>query len=256
MSDEALQAAAFLAEVYRRAGGNPANLVAMLEVGEELKLSPDATARVVRHLVAERLIVHRLTGGRYALTPAGRQRVEATRHERPAAPPGPRAVESRRKVFVSYSHLDARWKNKLVRHVDRRLHPSLDLWDDGRIDAGGDWLAEIRRAIAAAAVAVLLVSADYFASEFISTVEIPLLVAEEKARGLRIVPLILSASTFARSPLAHLQAFNPLSKPLGAMRRRHDWETVLANLAAAIESWVPPDAGDGGPPPGGGEESA
>jgi hypothetical protein len=43
-------------------------------------------------------------------------------------------------IFVSYSHLDERWKDRLVRHL-KVLEPGgvLSVWDDRRIAVGADW---------------------------------------------------------------------------------------------------------------------
>jgi hypothetical protein len=49
-------------------------------------------------------------------------------------------------VFISYSHKDESWKDKLevqlgVLAKENRLDP----WDDRRIAAGDDWFSEIER---------------------------------------------------------------------------------------------------------------
>lgn len=71
-------------------------------------------------------------------------------------------------VFISYSHKDEAWKDRLVTHLGvLQSQGLLDLWDDRRIGAGQDWHQEIEQAMAAASVAVLLVSADFLTSQFI-----------------------------------------------------------------------------------------
>src|SRR6185369_561554 len=64
-------------------------------------------------------------------------------------------------VFVSYSHMDEVWKDRLVKHLEvLNWEVALEVWDDRRIDAGDDWLPTIKAAIRRARVAVLLISAD------------------------------------------------------------------------------------------------
>jgi hypothetical protein len=71
-------------------------------------------------------------------------------------------------VFISYSHKDEEWKDRLVIHLGVLSHQGLlDLWDDRRIGAGEDWYQEIHEAMNAASVAVLLISPAYLASEFL-----------------------------------------------------------------------------------------
>ena len=85
----------------------------------------------------------------------------------------------------------------------------LDCWDDTNIRPGDDWQQEIRTALDTAQAAVLLISADFFASDFIDENELPPMLAAAQAKGVRILPVILSASRFARDPsLARFQTVN------------------------------------------------
>jgi hypothetical protein len=60
----------------------------------------------------------------------------------------------RTKVFVSYSHEDALWLNRLKVHMQPLIRGGLvDFWDDTKIQAGMDWRAAIREAIGSARVA-------------------------------------------------------------------------------------------------------
>ncbi|HEV7668162.1 MAG TPA: tetratricopeptide repeat protein [Thermoanaerobaculia bacterium] len=98
------------------------------------------------------------------------------------------------KVFLSYSHRDRAWKDRLVGHLQvLEREGSLDLWDDDRIPAGADWLAEIQDAIQGAQVAVLLVSVDFLNSRFIREKEVPDFLARRKTEGLHIFPVIVGS---------------------------------------------------------------
>jgi hypothetical protein len=92
-------------------------------------------------------------------------------------------------VFISYSHRDEGWKDRLVSHLKALNVEALDIWDDRRIGAGADWFREIQAAMDRAAVAVLLVSADFLTSGFIRETEIPHLLNRRREDGLRVIPL-------------------------------------------------------------------
>src|SRR5947209_949180 len=100
--------------------------------------------------------------------------------------------QDRPSVFVGYSHRDEVWKHLVVQHL-RVLDPkgAFEVWEDRQIAAGSDWLPEITGAIDRAAVAVVLVSADFLVSEFILGEEIPRLLERRGKDGLRIVPLVV-----------------------------------------------------------------
>ena len=99
---------------------------------------------------------------------------------------------SRSRVFISYSHLDEGWKDRLVSHLgvlegaDR-----ITLWVDRKIQPGDAWRAEIEQAMDDAAIAVLLVSADFLSSQFITGSEVPRLLKRRQDEGLRVIPLII-----------------------------------------------------------------
>ncbi len=86
----------------------------------------------------------------------------------------------------------------------------ISLWSDTQIRAGSTWMEEIDQAIYAAKVAVLLVSPDYLASDFIVEQELPRLLAKAQKEGLRIVWIPISDCLWSETPLANFQAaLNP-----------------------------------------------
>ena len=74
------------------------------------------------------------------------------------------------------------WKDRLLTQLGVLQQQSiLELWHDGRIGAGADWYEGISQAMAAAHVAVLLISAPFLTSSFILREEVPLY-CEKKSR--------------------------------------------------------------------------
>ena len=80
-------------------------------------------------------------------------------------------------VFISYSRDDAAWAQRFRVLLVRRKH--LRLWDDSTIRVGDEWHPAIEEAIGHSRVALVLVSADYLASDYIMERELPALLERD-----------------------------------------------------------------------------
>ena len=142
-------------------------------------------------------------------------------------------------VFVSYSHQDAEWLRRLQVHLKPLIrHGTLELWDDSKIKPGAAWRDEIEAALSRASVAVLLVSADFLASDFVADKELPPLLDRAASGGVRIMSVIVGPCLFERhSELSKYQAVNSPSLPLTKMQR-HEAEETLVKLAQAIAEFT------------------
>jgi TIR domain len=139
-------------------------------------------------------------------------------------------------VFLSYSHTDREYVDRLLVHLKPIEREGLiDLWVDSRLRAGDRWKKEIERALDRATVAILLVSADFLASEFITDNELPPLLKNAEEKGTRILPLIVKPCRFARDKnLRHFQAVNDPKHSL-ALLRQGDQEVLYDQVAAEVE---------------------
>lgn len=139
-------------------------------------------------------------------------------------------------VFISYSHRDRRWLDRLMVHLKPLERAGMIVpWEDTRIRAGERWRDEIETSMAAARVAVLLVSAEFLASDFIAKNELPPLLESARAKGLIVIPVIVSPCRYEQTPaLASLQSINPPSKALSRLRKA-DSEEYFVKLSIQIE---------------------
>jgi hypothetical protein len=105
----------------------------------------------------------------------------------------------------------------------------LDVWDDRRIGPGADWEAEIRAAIDAADVAILLISPEFLTSRFVRDSEIPRLLQRRAQEGVCLIPVLVRPCLWRRVPwLAALQVRPWNGKPLSALRGSHIDEELMA----------------------------
>jgi hypothetical protein len=127
-------------------------------------------------------------------------------------------VQVTKPVFISYSHKDAQWLEKLKKFLrpleDKEL---IRVWDDTEIRPGSDWLGDVGKALESARVAVFLVTQNFLDSPFIRDKELPALLEAANNRGCLIFWIAVSSTTFEDSQLAKFQGAIPPNAPLDLM---------------------------------------
>ncbi len=124
----------------------------------------------------------------------------------------------RNQIFISYSHQDKEWLDKFQKNLKPYLRGSpVVAWDDTRIQAGANWREEINKALEAAKIAVLLVSSDFLASDFIFQEELPYLIKVAKEKEATIIPVAVRFSAWETAPFEVTQWANNPQTPLDAM---------------------------------------
>ena len=144
---------------------------------------------------------------------------------------------TRDQAFISYSHQDREHLARLRVHMRPFERMGLvEVWVDTRLQAGDEWRARIHEAIDRASVAVLLISADFLASDFISNHELPALLSAAQAQGVRILPVILKPCAFLDMPeLARFKAINDPDQPLISLSES-EREAVWLQVARSVRS--------------------
>ncbi len=163
--------------------------------------------------------------------------------EGPGSGPRPPRNVKREKVFVSYSHKDGEWLQRVQTHLKVLENFGIDvnLWDDTQIKAGMKWRDEIERGLAAARVAILLVSTDFLASDFITKDELPPLLKAAEREGTAILPMILKPCLYTDYPqLSAFQAVNDPNQPLSTLSESEQDEH-LVELAKRVRELMQVD---------------
>ncbi|MCX6025561.1 MAG: SUMF1/EgtB/PvdO family nonheme iron enzyme [Chloroflexi bacterium] len=150
-------------------------------------------------------------------------------------------------VFISYSHKDKKWKDRVASHLGvLEKQYSVEVWDDSHIAPGENWHERILIALGSARVAILLVSANYLSSDFVLREEIPRLLERRRDENLHVIPVILRACAWQEVEwLSQMQVELRNGKPL-AECRSDQIDDCLAGITRRIRKFL---QGKSVPPP-------
>ena len=142
-----------------------------------------------------------------------------------------------KQIFISYSHADRPWLERLlVVLAPLAREPEIDVWNDTQIAPGEKWQQSIDAQLDRSNVAVLLVTAGFLASEFITAVELPRVLTRAEQGLLTLVWIPVSASMWEATDLKQFQAALDPHRPMDQMTNAEAQQalvTVAHRIAGA-----------------------
>jgi WD40 repeat protein len=147
-------------------------------------------------------------------------------------------------VFVSYSHANRRWLERLQVLLKPFVRQSqLQVWADPYIRNGDLWRREIDTALARSRVGVVLLTPELLASDFVADVEIPCLLRAARAGDLTliVVPVAHCADGSTRFVDGDLMDFqwpwNPV-EPLDGLPKSRRNEALVKVTNAIVQATI------------------
>ena len=96
----------------------------------------------------------------------------------------------RQTLFISYNHVDVESFSELEKALSPYTYnDEIDPWSDTKIPAGAEWESKIEKAIEEARVALLIITRDFFESEYIARKELLRIFEQHSHHGLDIWPI-------------------------------------------------------------------
>ncbi|MCX5654704.1 MAG: toll/interleukin-1 receptor domain-containing protein [Planctomycetota bacterium] len=137
------------------------------------------------------------------------------------------------RLFYCYSHKDEYLRNQLETHLKLLERQNLILpWHDRKISGGKGWEGQIDENLEQADIILLLISADFLASNYCYDVEMTCAIERHDLGEARVIPVILRDVVWTSAPFGKLQALPMDGRPV---RKWPDRDTAWRNVAEGIE---------------------
>jgi internalin A len=138
------------------------------------------------------------------------------------------------RLFYSYSHKDELLRNELETHLKILQRQNvIESWHDRLIDAGDEWKSKIDENLKRADIVLLLVSADFIASDYCYDREMKIALQRHEEKKASVVPIIVRDCNWRIAPFAKLQA---LPKDGKAVTLWPDKDSAWRNVSESIQS--------------------
>jgi internalin A len=159
--------------------------------------------------------------------------LEGARRREPAAKEPTRAI----RLFYSYAHKDEELRDELETHLKLFQRQGLiEPWHDRRIGAGTEWAGQINDNLERADVVLLLVSADFIASDYCYDTEMTRALERHEKGVARVIPIIISDCIWRSALFGKLQALPTDGRPVANWGPdKYARDSAWKNVADGIE---------------------
>src|ERR1019366_5302987 len=111
------------------------------------------------------------------------------------------------RVAISYSHRDEEFREQLETHLKLLQRQGIvNTWHDRKIMPGDKWAGVVDDNFKRADMILLLVSADFIASDYCYNAELKTALERANRDEAKVVPVILRACDWQSTPFGKLQA--------------------------------------------------
>ena len=154
-------------------------------------------------------------------------------------------------LFYSYSHRDERYRQRLEKHLaPLKREGVVSDWRDREISAGTDWASEISKHLDSADIILLLISADFIASDFCWSKEMSRALERHSQGVARVIPVIVQPVDWSGAPFGKLQALPKDGKPVTLWTNK---EAAWVDVARGIRKAAGEVTAQKPAPPAGGQ---
>jgi len=135
-------------------------------------------------------------------------------------------------LFYSYAREDEALRDQLEKHLTiLQRQQVISGWHDRAIKAGTEWERQINEHLDAAHIILLLISADFIASDYCWGKEVKRAMERHDSGAARVIPILLREVDWTGAPFSKLQALTQDAKPVTSWPNQDE---AFANIARGI----------------------
>jgi hypothetical protein len=149
------------------------------------------------------------------------------------------AMLSARRIFLSYANEDESLRASLEKHLSSLERSGrATIWHRGKMLPGDDPTRAIEAQLSTADVVLLLVTADFLASETLHEEQLRPALARRERDGARVVPILAKPCAWTTSALANLEPLPKNRTPIILWSHPDEaWADVANGITKVIESF-------------------
>lgn len=146
-------------------------------------------------------------------------------------------------VFFSYAHEDEELRVEMEKHLTiLKREGIIRSWHDRDIKAGDEWKKVIDEHLETARIILLLVSADFLASDYAYEVEMKRALERHENGEARVIPVILRPVEWQGAPFSKLQALPRDARPVTSWANRDEaFRSVAEGIRRVVTEPSPSD---------------
>ena len=151
---------------------------------------------------------------------------------------GAKKEGSRVEMFISYSHKDEIYKNKLISCLaPLRRRNMINIWNDREIVPGTLWEKDgIYKNLESAGIIILLVSSDFIDSDYCYDTEIQKALRRHERNETLVIPVIIRPTLWQKLEIGKLQALPADGRPISLWPNEDEaWQKVVEGVEKAVE---------------------
>ena len=137
------------------------------------------------------------------------------------------------RVFISYAHTDEFYRKELEKHLSvLKRNGYIDTWTDREIMPGEHWGTKISNELEEAKIILLLISADFLASNYCYDIEMNRALERHNSQEAIVIPIIIRFCDWTNTPFAAIQGLPVNAKPV---KDWSDQDQAFLNIVESIK---------------------